>query len=103
MIIHYRNKKLQKILTDDRLIKKYYSSIYQGLKNRLTELHAAANLSLISHLPPPRKHRLKGKYDGLWSVDVSKNYRLLLSSPEEYAEDEKNISVIIIEEIADTH
>jgi len=103
MILRYRSKKLQKILTDDRLIKKYYSNIYRGLTNRLTELHAAANLSLISHLPPPRKHRLKGEYEGLWSVDVSKNFRLLLSNPEENSEDERNIMVIMIEEIVDTH
>ena len=103
MKIEFRTKKLEKILTDDRLIKKHFSSIYFGLKNRLTELQAVRNLSLISHNPPPRKHKLSGIYEGYWSVDVSKNYRLLFTVPNKDIIKENQITEIIIEEITDTH
>ena len=103
MKIQFRSKKLEKILTDDRLMKKHFSSIYSGLRNRLTELKAVRNLSLISHNPPPRKHKLSGTYEGYWSVDVSRNYRLLFTVPNKDIISEDQINEIIIEEITDTH
>lgn len=102
MKIYYRTRKLEKILTNDRQIKKHYTSFYQGIMNRLYELKSVSNLSLISHRPPPRKHRLSGDYNGFWSVDVSKNYRLLFTSLIETIE-ESNITEIMIEGIEDTH
>lgn len=103
MEIDFRSKKLEKILSDDRLMKKHFSNIYSGLKNRMTELQAVRNLSLISHNPPPRKHKLSGNYEGYWSVDVSKNYRLLFTVPDKDIINENQINKIIIEEITDTH
>jgi addiction module RelE/StbE family toxin len=103
MEIHFRTKKLEKILSDDRLIKKHYSKIFNGLTNRLSELKAVGNLSLISHNPPPRKHKLSGEYEGYWSVDVSKNYRLLFTVPNKNIINENQINEIVIEEIVDTH
>jgi len=103
MKISYRNKKLERILSDERLIKKHYSKVFTGLVNRLTELDAVKNLSLISHNPPPRKHKLSGNYEGHWSVDVSKNYRLIFTIPGNGSLEEKLITEIIIEGIVDTH
>lgn len=103
MEIHFRTKKLEKILSDDRLIQKHYSKIFNGLTSRLTELKAVSNLSLISHNPPPRKHKLSGEYEGYWSVDVSKNYRLLFTIPNKNYINENQINEIVIEEIVDTH
>ena len=102
MKIQYRTKKLEKILTNDRQIKKNYTSFYEGIMSRLYELKSVSNLSLISHNPPPRKHRLSGNYEGFWSVDVSRNYRLLFT-PIADTTRETDITEIIIEGIEDTH
>jgi len=102
MNIQYRTKKLEKILSNDRQIKKHYTSFYEGVMNRLYELKSVSNLSLISHNPPPRKHKLSGNFDGFWSVDVSKNYRLLFT-PVSDTTDESNITEIMIEGIEDIH
>ena len=44
MVIKYSSKKLEKILTDLRLLKKYYSNDYNKINNRLSEFEAANNL-----------------------------------------------------------
>jgi proteic killer suppression protein len=85
------------------MIKRYFSKIYTGLVNRLTELESVSNLSMISHLPPPRKHKLSGEYKDYWSVDVSKNQRLLFSSYNSGITNEVDITKIIIEGIEDYH
>ena len=103
MIINFNTNKLAKILTNDRLIKKYYAPFYSNLISRLTELRAVRNLSLISHNPPPRKHKLTGKYEGCWSIDLSRNYRLIFTVPDESKLDENDINEILILDIVDTH
>lgn len=103
MIINFNTNKLAKILTNDRLIKKYYAPFYSNLISRLTELRAVRNLSLISHNPPPRKHKLTGKYEGCWSIDLSRNYRLIFTVPDESKLDENDIDEILILDIVDTH
>lgn len=90
-------------MTNDRLIKKYYAPLYSNLVSRLTELRAVRNLSLISHNPPPRKHKLTGKYEGCWSIDLSRNYRLIFTVPDESKLDENDIDEILILDIVDTH
>lgn len=77
MEISFESKRLEKILTDERLIKKHYAHVYKPLKIRLSELLAVSNLSLITNLPPPRRHKLSGDYEECWAVDLSKNYRLV--------------------------
>jgi proteic killer suppression protein len=103
VIINFNTNKLAKILTNDRLIKKYYAPLYSNLISRLTELRAVRNLSLISHNPPPRKHKLTGKYEGCWSIDLSRNYRLIFTVPDESKLDENDIDEILILDIVDTH
>lgn len=78
MIISYSSNRLKKILTDPRLIKKYYSNDYKKINNRLSEMKAANNLSEIPECPPPRRHKLYGNYKDCWGIDYSKNYRFII-------------------------
>jgi len=73
--IHYKTKKLEKILTSDRLIKKEYNEIANKIMARISELRTAENLSKVSHLPPVRRHKLKG-YRNRFAVDLSKKLSL---------------------------
>ena len=78
MILSYSSNRLKRILTDPRLIKKYYSNNYKKINNRLSEMKAANNLSEIPECPPPRRHKLYGNYKDCWGIDCSKNYRIII-------------------------
>lgn len=78
MIISYSTNKLKKILTDPRLLKKYYSNDYQNITNRLSEMKAANNLSEIPECPPPRRHKLFGDRKECWGINYSKNDRIVI-------------------------
>lgn len=103
MEINYRSNKLKKTLSNERLMKKYYPNIHNNLKSRLTELSSASNLAMISHVPPPRRHKLLGNYKDCWAVDVSNNQRLIFSPVNENVTNVSDITQIIIERIKDYH
>lgn len=78
MRIFYSTNKLEKTLTDLRMLKKFYSNDYSRLRNRLSELEAAGSLAEIPETPPPRRHKLTGNYAGNWGIDYSANDRIVL-------------------------
>jgi len=104
MTILFKSSRTKKVLSNERLIKKYHGAYAKSLMNRLVELKAVSNLSLISHEPPPRKHRLKGEFDGCWAVDVSRNHRLIFKPcVEQEGYKEGAINCIVILKIEDYH
>lgn len=104
MEIHYSTRKMEKILTNPRLIKKHYSKIHHKLVIRLSELRAAESLADITTSPPPRRHKLKGSFKECWGIDVSRNYRIIVQPEGEYDEHDLNtIKEIIIIDIDDYH
>lgn len=104
MLIKYSSNKLEKILTDDRLIKKYYSNDYNRIKNRLSEMKAASNLSEIPDCPPPRRHKLFGNLKDCWGIDYSKNYRFIIKPIGEFdINDLSSICEIEIIDLEDYH
>lgn len=104
MEIHYSTTKQEKILTDVRLLKKYYSSDFTKIINRLSELRVANNLNEIPDLPPPRRHKLKGNFKNCWGIDYSKNSRIIIKPVGEYdINDLTSIKEIIILELEDYH
>ena len=79
MELHYRSSKDEKILCDERLLHRYYKKAHaNNIKSRLTELEGANNLSEIPQIPPPRRHKLNGKYNDCWGIDYSPNYRIII-------------------------
>jgi plasmid maintenance system killer protein len=102
MNILYASTKLEKILTNERLIKKEYTAFYNKVINRMSELRAANNLSEISHEPPPRRHKLNSDYNDCWGIDVSKNYRIVLKPVGKWNEEDittiTDIEVLTIED-----
>jgi len=104
MEIEYANNAMKKTLEDPRLIVKKHGDIAKTLTYRMSDLHVAKNLSEITHLPPPRRHKLTGDFEGCWSVDVSKNKRLILRPIGDFEpEDLTSITTIRIENIVDYH
>ena len=104
MRIHYSSTKLEKILTDERLLKKYYGSDSFKIGNRLSELRVANYLSEIPDIPPPRRHKLTGNHKGCWGVDYSKNDRIILKPTGEFdINDLTSIIEVLIIDLEDYH
>lgn len=104
MLITYSSKKLEKILTDTRLIKKYYSNDYPKIINRLSEIKAANNLAEIPECPPPRRHKLSGNMKECWGIDYSKNDRFIIKPVGEFnINDLSSICEIEIVDLEDYH
>lgn len=104
MKITYSSTKLEKILSNLRLLKKYYSTDYDHLRNRLSELEAASSLADISSSPPPRRHKLYGDRAGMWGIDYSRNDRIVLKPAGNYnIEDLASIVEIEIVALEDYH
>lgn len=104
MEISYASKKIEKILTNERMIKKHYTKFYKKIINRLSEIRAANNLDEIPHIPPPRRHKLEGDYNDCWGIDISKNFRIVLRPIGAWDEtDLKTVNKIKILSIEDYH
>ena len=104
MVIKFSTNKLEKILSDDRLINKYYSNDYQRIKNRLSEMIVANNLSEIPESPPPRRHKLSGNYKDCWGINYSKNDRFIIRPIGKFdINDLSSIVEIEIVELEDYH
>lgn len=77
MVISYKSSKLEKNLTEPKRVRKAFGSMAKKVHQRMKELSAADNLSVMNLLPAARCHELKGDKDGLLAVDVSNNFRLV--------------------------
>ncbi|MBE0336042.1 plasmid maintenance system killer protein [Paenibacillus sp. 28ISP30-2] len=102
MNISYTSTKLEKVLTNERLIKREYTAFYKKLINRMSELRAANNLDEIPHVPPPNRHKLSGDYNDCWGIDVSKNYRIVLRPIGDWESTDlktiRNVEIITVED-----
>lgn len=100
--LEYSSKKLEGILTNPRLIKKYYGVDATRLMNRLSELRAALSLEMIPNVPPPRRHKLTGDFKDCWGIDFSANRRIIIAPIGEFLLDDlstiKKIQVLILDD-----
>ena len=104
MKISYSSSKLEKILTNPKLLKRYYSNDYSRLRNRLSELAAANSLAEIPTTPPPRRHKLKGDLSEKWGIDYSPNDRIVVCPTGEFdIDDLSTITEVIILLLEDYH
>ena len=106
MKIGYVNKKLEKNCSQAKKI--WGHLIGEKVLLRLADLAAFDNLAQVSHTPPHRCHLYKARTIK-FSVDLTKNYRLIFSPAEPYEMKEgvglvkESVQAIIIEKIEDYH
>ncbi len=101
------SSKIQKLLNDERALKKTYgqqraNKIYQ----RVSELTAAEDLTEIATVPPTRLHKLEGERDEQFSLDITGNYRLIIEAYDENEElttNKKKAVTNVIIEVVDYH
>lgn len=79
MELAYKTKKLEKSLTTDKGLTRTYGTLAKKIKQRITELESAENLSVIAKLPALRLHPHGGKRKGTWSIDIQENWRILFT------------------------
>lgn len=79
MRVEYEGKKLEKLCTDEREMRKKRGDIADRLRLRINALKTAESVGeLPSHDQRGGWHRLSGDLDGLWAGRLSKNHRLLI-------------------------
>jgi proteic killer suppression protein len=111
MEISFNNKKLAKLLNSQRdTLRKYGPDNGKRILLRLSQLAAVENLQELASFPQVRLHQLAGNRNEQLSIDVKHPYRLLFVINHEETPrkpdgglDWKEITAIIIIEIADTH
>ncbi|MDT3359170.1 MAG: type II toxin-antitoxin system RelE/ParE family toxin, partial [Spirochaetota bacterium] len=102
--VYFASRKDEVILTNERLRKSRYGQIADSIGNRLAEFEAANSLEEIPVTPPPRRHKLSGSMANYWSVDVSRNYRIIFVPYGTWSEqDISSITKIKILQICDYH
>lgn len=99
-------KKLSKILSSPRLLRKHYGKMAIKIQQRLDEFSAADSLSQIPSDPPPRCHLLTANRKNTFAVDVSGNYRMIFEgydSNDNLTIKKNKIVTVQIIEIVDYH
>jgi proteic killer suppression protein len=100
--VRYEDKKLEKLCTDEREMRKKRGDIADKLRLRIKALETAQTVGELStHDPLGKWHQLGANLDGLWSGKLSANYRLLVR-PDDYAEPLSAVTVTVMD-IDDYH
>lgn len=109
MEISFKNNRLEKSFTDDKVLSRTYGTMAKKVKQRYEDLKSADNLFVISQYPAMRLHPYQGN-SGIWSIDIFKNQRILFTinqNPIPTLEDGgvnlKAIEIIKIESVEDPH
>lgn len=101
MRIRYETRKLEKLCTDEREMRRKRSDIADRLRRRIKALETAKNIEeLPVHDPLGKWHPLRADMEGLWAGRLSANYRLLIR-PE--GQNQQDAVVVTVVDIADYH
>jgi len=87
MELRFKSRKVEKAASAEReSVRLWGADRARVVRRRLAELTAAANLAVISTLPPARLHPLSGDRDGQLAVDALHPFRLVF---EPYNDDDE--------------
>lgn len=110
MEISYKNRKLEKQLTDPREMAKSFGQLARKVNQRLKDLTDADSLAIMRTIPAARCHELTGDRKDELAVDVSGNYRMVFEpnhNPKPKKDDGglnwEEVTKIQINEIEDYH
>ena len=110
MDIRYKNRKLEKQLTNPRELVKSFGQLAVKIKMRIKNIKDADNLAVLRTIPAARCHELTGEHKGELAVNVSGNYRLIfepnhdpIPKKEDGGLNWEEVTKIQINEIEDYH
>jgi hypothetical protein len=75
MHVKYKSRTLEKTLTDPKRMCKAYGVRAKKVNQRMLEIKASSTLEVLMTIPAANCHELS---DGLFVVDVSANFRMVL-------------------------
>ncbi|MBN2837865.1 MAG: type II toxin-antitoxin system RelE/ParE family toxin [Fusobacteriaceae bacterium] len=103
MKVTYKSKKLEKECSDySLLVKSYGLQIAKKVIQRLNELESSSDLSVMSKIRSARLHKLSGDRSDEYAMDLTGNYRLIITSGDENIKLDQ-IKIVRIEKIEDYH
>jgi proteic killer suppression protein len=77
--LRYKDNKLEKLCTNEREMQRRRPDIQKKLRLRVNALRTAATVGDLPRDDPGGVwHELKGDLDGIWSGELSGNWRLLV-------------------------
>lgn len=76
MEVLFKNKSLERSITDDKRLLKSYGKRAKKIKQRYREMLASATLADLSKLPATGLHPLHGDRAGQWAVKITGNERM---------------------------
>lgn len=98
----YADKKLEKLCTDEREMRKKRGDIAGKLRLRVKALETAGSVGELStHDPLGEWHQLTENLSGLWGGKLSRNERLLIR-PDDTLEPWNSVTVTVLD-IDDYH
>lgn len=101
MQIEYQNSKVKKLCENrSKATQAFEKKVADKLHLRLTQLEAFENLESVPNTPPFRRHKLVGNKEGLYAIDITERYRLIIRPLNGNKEDLSTISIIEIEEVS---
>ncbi|MEN6301648.1 MAG: type II toxin-antitoxin system RelE/ParE family toxin [Armatimonadia bacterium] len=110
MEVYFRDKRLQRLLTDDRACSREFgSACARKIKIRLLLLDQAATLEELQHAPG-RCHALKGDRKGQFAVDLTGGFRLIFAAADDPVPtrpdgslDLRQVCIVEVLEVIDYH
>lgn len=72
------NRKIEKKFANARELKINYGKLANRIEMVLSVLKVANNLKEVPNVPPTRRHKLVGDYEGCWALDTDKSKRMIL-------------------------
>lgn len=111
MEIGFRTRRLERIFSSEREIRRTYGDTMAAvIRRRITLLIRANSLTEVSTLPPERRHSLSGRRRGQYAIDLAHPYRLIFEPNhdpvprrEDGGVDTDHVTSITIIEVVDYH
>lgn len=106
MELTYKNEKLKNICENPKynrdLVKDYGTDVAKNLPKRINQLKAFESLNDVPISPPFRRHKLTGNRKNEFSVDITRQYRLVFTQKDNniIIEDLREIKSIEILEVS---
>ncbi|SLJ23029.1 plasmid maintenance system killer protein [Mycobacteroides abscessus subsp. abscessus] len=98
----YDNKAIEKLCTDEKVMRKKRGDIADKLRRRVKALETAESVGeLRTHDPLGKWHQLTGDLAGQWAGELSRNERLLIR-PHNTEEPWDSVTVTVLD-IDDYH
>ncbi len=98
MYIYYKNKKLRKVCEGKITLSKVKTIskpvIEQLFFLRLDQLAAFESLKDVPNTPPFRRHKLTGKLEGAWAVDIKEVNRICFIPYGEFEKDANGNAIL---------